>query len=133
MEMKQILKENADTEMVALLNKFFRCFPKAFINGKNEMIAYPPRNSYFLLDNVSSAIEFKCKVLEWLSYETCSDRTSWRSKKYHQDGICKFFGKKFSQRAFDLIYQKLGNGIRRPLCIKFIESGLKMKTLEEGE
>lgn len=111
------------------LEKVYRAFPQAFINKHNEIIIYPRRNTYFRLDDVDDETILSCKILEWLSREA-SKSISPTSKKYHFEGICKYFDKRFTQEEMDEIYDNLGNSIRRTLTIKFVESGLDMSILK---
>lgn len=114
------------------LAKVYRSFPKAFINRLNEMIIYLPVNSYFMLNNVTNQLELDCKILEWCSRQA-SKGTSWQSRKYHFKGICEYFGRDFTEDEMDLIYTKLGNGINRKLCIKYIQSGFDIEVLRNGQ
>ena len=111
------------------LERVYNAFPKAFINRWNEMIIYLIESTYFLLDNVNNELELECKVLEYCSREA-SKGMSKASKNYHFEGICKFFNRKFTQEEMDLIYTKLGNGINRKLCIKYIESSFDLEVLK---
>ena len=113
------------------LQKVYQAFPQAYINKHNEIIIYPRRNTYFRLDDVDDETILSCKVLEWLSREA-SKSISPTSRKYHFEGICKYFGKRFAQEEMDKIYDFLGNSINRPLTIKFIESGFDISVLEEN-
>lgn len=47
-------------------------FPRYFVNSNFEIIIYPARNSYFLLDGVETEQELAAKILEWLSREASS-------------------------------------------------------------
>lgn len=114
------------------LEKVYLAFPQAFINKHNEIIIYPRRNTYFRLDDVDDETILSCKILEWLSREA-SKSISPASKKYHFEGICKYFDRRFTQEEMDEIYDNLGNSIRRTLTIKFIESGLDMSILTKEE
>lgn len=116
----------------ATIKKIFKCFPRALINHNGEMIINPSRNTYFNLFDLPSEEIIQYKILENLSREA-SKGITWQSRKYHFDGICAYFGRKFTQEEMDLIYQKLGNGINRILCEKYIESGFDIKVLEEEE
>lgn len=112
------------------LQRVFDAFPKAFINRMNEMIIYPRENTYFMLDNVSNQLELDCKILEWCSRQA-SKGLSNTSRKYHFSGICKYFDRKFTQEEMSWIYTRLGNGINRTLCIKYIQSGFNINLLKE--
>lgn len=114
------------------LAKVYESFPKAFINKLNEMIIYPPENSYFMLNNVTNQLELDCKILEWCSREA-SKGLFEKSRKYHFKGICRYFNRKFTEDEMDLIYTKLGNGINRELCIKYIQSGFDIEVLRNGQ
>lgn len=114
------------------LEKVYLAFPSSYTNQNNEMIIYPKRNTYFLLDNVSNEMDLDCKILEWLSRETIRS-SSPTSRRYHLDGINRYFKKDFTAKDMELIYRRIGNGINRKLCVKFIESGLDMSILTKEE
>ena len=130
-----------------LIKELQRCFPYSFINENNEFIClfyYGDEcvNSCFRLDNVSSELELKCKVLEYLSRPAFKGFTyagqHWKSRQigeeiydYHLDGINDFLGTHFDNSDIEIIYTYLGNGCNRNLCIKFIESGYNLKVLED--
>lgn len=110
-------------------------FPKGFINKYDEFIAVPQTNLYFLLENVNSPLELKCKVLEWFSrdaYKSQYYRTNWRNEEYRDkilDKINAFLGTHFTREDIGIIYTYLGNNINRKLCIKFIESNYNLEVL----
>lgn len=131
----------------SLLDKLKECFPNSFINRHNEFIGlyeYKDHivNSWFRLDNVASELELKCKVLEYFSRPsfkgfTFADQPLRERQvgeevyKYHLDGINKFLGVGFTTNQIEEIYCRLGNGVNRPLCIKFIESDYDLRVLKE--
>ena len=119
---------SSNKELLAI----YEAFPKAFINSNNEMIIYPPKNIYFLLDNVSNELELQCKVLEWCSREA-SKGYGWQSRKYHREGMCTFFKRDFTQDELDDIYTYLGNGINRLKTIEYIKSGFNREVLKRKE
>lgn len=112
-----------------LRNCLKKAFPEAFINMANEFIVYPPQNTYFLLDNVSSEHELKCKILEWCSREAHKS-VNKKSKEYHFDGINTFLGSLFTDDDMEIIYTKLGNSVNRELTVKFIDSGYDITVLQ---
>lgn len=130
-----------------LLDRLKECFPHSFINRRNEFIGlfeYKKHivNSYFRLDNVLNELELKCKVLEYFSRPsfkgfTFADQPSRERRigeevyKYHLDGINKFLGVGFTANQIEEIYCRLGNGVNRKLCIKFIESNYDFRVLKE--
>ncbi len=132
-----------------LLNKLKECFPCCFINRNNEFIGlfeYKKHivNSYFRLDNVANDLELKCKVLEYFSRPafkgfTFADQHYKERQigeevyKYHLDGINAFLGTNFDTEDIEEIYCRLGNGINRKLCIKFIESKYDFRVLKEQQ
>lgn len=112
------------------LREVYKCFPKAFINQESEMIINPKANTYFALDNIKSQFELDCKVLEYCSREALKSCDA-KSKQYHLLGLSNYFQRDFQPYELDLIYSRLGNGINRPLCIKYIESHFDISVLEE--
>lgn len=131
-----------------LIYKLLGAFNDSFINKRNEFICLWEHkgevvNSYFRLDNVSSELELKCKVLEYLSRPafkgfTFADQPvreriiGEEIYEYHLDGINEFLGTDFTPEDIEKIYTRLGNGVNRNLCIKFIESGYDLGVLKEN-
>jgi len=104
--------------------------PKSFINSSNELIIVPKINIYFRLEDVKNELDFKCKVIAWLS------RPSHKGVSvYWQNGIRKILNQlletNFSKDDMDLIYTYLGNDVNRPLCEKFIQSNYDLTMLRE--
>ena len=114
-------------------------FPNSFINENDEFIAVPSTNLYFLLGNVNSLLELKCKVLEWFSRDALKSmnfRSEWRNKEYRDNILEKindFLGTDFTRDDMELIYTYLGNNINRALCIEFIESDYNLQVIKDYE
>lgn len=106
-------------------------FPKFFVNQNYEIIIYPARNIYFLLDGVETELELKAKILEWLSREACKS-ISRQSQKYHLNGINAFLGTTFTLGDMELIYTYLGNRCNHEKTIRFIESKYDLSVLQEA-
>lgn len=106
---------------------------KSFINEDNELIVIPKINAYFRLENVYTELDFKCKVLNWLSFYASSNHWSKRWSNEIIDYTNFILHTDFSKEDFDTIYNHLGNGINNDLTIKFIQSDYDMKVLEEDE
>lgn len=104
-------------------------FPRSFINERDEFIAEPKGNQYFLLSNCEYPEDIDCKVLEWLSRAaSCAIpyATTWRNDRYHKqmgDCINSFLDTNFTEAEFELIYEKLGNAIHHTKTIEFVKSG----------
>ena len=121
------------------VNDLLDLFPNSYINENDEFIAVPRTNLYFLLGNVNSLLELKCKVLEWFSrdaFKSMNFRSKWRNEEY-RDGIREkindFLGTDFTRDDIGLIYTYLGNNINRDLCIKFIESDYNLQVIKNYE
>lgn len=110
----------------------FSAFPEAFINRNLEFIAYPRRNSYFIIGNVDNEISLKAKVLEWLSRDACKGGNGF-SQKYHLDGINAFLGTAFTKEQMMEIYTYLGNCCNHEKTLRFIGSGYDMEVLKYGK
>lgn len=119
-----------------LLRKTMLTFNNSFINYNFELILIPKLNVSFMLENIKSDVEFKCKILEWVSRpasKACPYKRNYLNIKYRQDilnNINKVLDTHFSEKEIDLIYTKLGNGIKRDLAIKFVLSDYDLKLLE---
>lgn len=113
----------------AVFARLKEAFPQSFLNMRLEFIAHIKRNSYFLMKDVKTETELKCKVLEWLSREACKGGGP-KDQKYHLDGINCFLGTKFTHEEIEEVYTWLGNSVNRDLTLAFIKSGYDMKIFE---
>lgn len=118
-------------ENAEIRNRLIGAFPKFFINRQYEIIIHPTRNSYFLLSDVETELDLKCKILEWLSREACKGGPP-KSQKYHLTGINAFLGTEFSKSDMEEIYTYLGNRCNHLKTIRFIESGYDLSVLKEA-
>ena len=115
-----------------MLNKAFGFKEfEMFINNENELIIVPNINAYFRLDDVKNELDFKCKIIEWLSYYTSINY--WN--RYWSPKMIKFINymldTDFNKEEMLLIYCKLGDGINHQLTIKFIKSECNLKVLKD--
>jgi hypothetical protein len=106
-----------------------RYSPNAFINDNNELIVVPKYNIYFGLKSVSSEMELKCKVIEWLS------RASYKGISYYwqkrvRSIVNEYLETDFSIDKIEIVYTYLGNGCNRKLCEQFIESEYDLSLLK---
>lgn len=110
-------------------------FPGSYINSRDEFIAHPPTNQYFLLGDCETPTDIACKVLEWLSrsaYKAIPYRQEWRNRKLHKfmlDGINAFLHTDFSEDDIAKIYQILGNGVRHDLTAQFVHNCFSVRWL----
>lgn len=115
-----------------MLNKAFGFKEfKMFINNENELIIVPNINAYFRLDDVKNELDFKCKIVEWLSYYTSINHWNryWSPKMINF--INYMLDTDFNKEEMQLIYCKLGNGINHQLTIKFVKSDCNLKVLKD--
>jgi len=94
-------------------------FPKAFLNLRLELIAYPARNTTVPLYGADTIEELNARIIEWCSREACKSYSS-ASQKYHLNGINQFCHTNFNRDGMDYIYTNLGNGINHDLCLRFV-------------
>lgn len=103
----------------------------SFVNENNELIVIPSINAYFRLEDVKTELDFKCKVLNWLSYYASSNH--WN--RYWSRKIMKYINyileTNFTKEDLDLIYCRLGNNVHPALTIKFIENNYDMNVLKK--
>ena len=117
--------------------KLLSAFPRSWINGGLEFIAHTKANEYFRLEDCETEIDVKCKVLEWLSrgaFKTEPFESDSKNQNFHEfmlNGINEYLGTSFTEDDIAIIYQRLGNRVRHPLTVKFVESGYDMTVLEE--
>lgn len=65
-----------------------QAFPGSFINSRDEFMAHPRTNQYFILSDCKAPEDVKAKVLEWLSRPSCKTQPysqEWRNRKFHTD------------------------------------------------
>ena len=94
-------------------------FPKAFLNLRLELIAYPARNTTVPLYGADTLDELNARIIEWCSREACKSNSP-ASMKYHLNGINQFCHTDFTRDGMEYIYTNLGNGINHDLCLRFV-------------
>ena len=119
------------------LKKLMNLFPKSFVNANIELILVPRTNLYFLLSNVESPLDFKCKIIAWCSRACCKTApysSTWRNLQYQEsirDKINCYLGTKFDESQWMYIYTCLGNDVRRGLCEKFVQSNFDIEVIKQ--
>ena len=114
-------------------------FKGSFINYNNELILVPRTNLYFLLNDVKTDFDVKCKLLEWCSRDACKSMPyyqQWRNDKYNNEvleHINNILETSFTHEHMELIYTRLGNRINHSLTIKFIDSDYDISVLEDSK
>ena len=115
-------------ELRVAIDRALAVFPKSFINSSNEIILEPKNNIFFRLEDVENVMDFKCKMLAWLSRPIGKGLN-----KYWWPRVLKSFnellGTSFSRKEMLLIYDRLGNDVNRKLSIQFIESNYDLNLL----
>ena len=104
--------------------------PLCFINTSFELIVEPKNNIYFRLEDIESELDFKCKVIAWLSRPSCKGVSKVWQKKFRAI-VNEFLETDFSEDEMHEIYTWLGNDCNRPLTIKFIECNYDMLLLSQ--
>ncbi|SCX52198.1 hypothetical protein SAMN02787108_01882 [Lysinibacillus fusiformis] len=120
---------NEEIELKSIINQTLQAFPNAFINRSNEIILEPRNNVYFRLEDVTTALDFKCKMFAWLSRPIAKSLNRYWSPKVlssFNEVLCT----NFTNGEMNRIYDRLGNDVNRPLTIRFIESNYDLKLLE---
>lgn len=135
-ETKMDEKERQSTaDMKEARTKLLECFPGSFINARDEFIAHPRTNQYFLLNNCQTVEDVEAKVLEWLSrpaFKTQPYSQEWRNRRFHEfmlAGVNAFLDTDFSEDDMELIYTYMGCGIKHSLMLDFIGHDMSMKWL----
>ncbi len=119
-------------ELQKYLNSIDGIFERAFVNTRLELILEPKHNLYFRLEDVKTELDFKCKMLEWVS-RSCVKGVSTYYQRYFTDRLRTYFKYHFNACELKTIYTYLGNGTDRELCIKYIESNFDIRILIKGE
>ncbi len=132
MEQMQVINNQA-------VIRLMRAYPGSFINDCMEFIADRRINSYIRLEDVPDELTLKAKVIEYFS------RPSFKGEYYrshsknqeiydfHLKGFNKFLGTNFTPDEICDIYCKLGNGVNRPLTLKFIKSGYNLQVVRKND
>lgn len=119
-----------NNEVQILVEKTKEVFPKAYVNGSNELIFDPRINLYFRLEDVENRLEFICKMFAWLSRPISKSLSEYKSrevlKRFNQ-----MLGTSFTKAEMLVIYNYLGNDANRNLCVRFIESNYDLSVLQE--
>lgn len=122
-------------EVLNELKKLLRLFPESYINQNLEVILIPKTNTYFRLEGVGSRRDIIAKLFMWCTRTISKERPykqELRNFQYRYDNtvrLGRYVGKIITTEMVDLIYQKLGNGVRPELTYKFIDSDLDMEVL----
>ncbi|WP_438312258.1 hypothetical protein [Sporosarcina sp. FA9] len=127
-ETEEINDLNKEIALKSIINHSLRIFPKCFINHSNEIILEPKNNVYFRLEDVNTALDFKCKMFAWLSRPIAKSLNKYWSPKVLKS-LNELLETNFTKADMYLIYDALGNDINRALSIKFIESNYDLKVL----
>ena len=121
--------------LINMINKALTnpCDLKCFINNHNELIVSPELNAYFRLEDLETELDFKCKVLEWLSFHVADNH--WFDHDIERINLENFINyileTNFSHDDFQYIYSRLGNRVNHKLTIDFIESNYDMNLLKK--
>lgn len=73
-------------ETMKARKKLLVSFPGSYINSRDEFIAHPRTNQYFLLADCVTPEDIQAKVLEWLSrgaFKTQPYSQEWRNDRFH--------------------------------------------------
>lgn len=131
---------NDELEFIAIHYIYLQSIYGEYTTINNKRIRVPKRgifvNLYFLVENIQTKDEVKCKVLEYFSrpaHKTMygSETTDDLIHQYILDCINQYLNTDFDEDDISLIYTRLGNGVNRPLALKFIESGYDLKVLKQ--
>lgn len=125
-------KLNEEIALKSIINHALNVFPKSFINHSNELIIDPRNHISFRLEDVTTVLEFKCKVFAWVSRPIAKSLNKYWSPRV-LDGVNRLLQTNFSKDDMWWIYDRLGNDINRNLAIKFVESNYDMDVLGPRE
>lgn len=121
-------------KMPQYISKLFKCFNGAFINARNEFIAHPKSNLYFMLDDVDNEEDVYFKLLAWFSRAALKGQpynADFRNRKYNEmilNCINEYCGTAFSHDDIEKIYCEFGNGVNEKGCREFIKRGFKWES-----
>lgn len=107
-------------------------FERAFINTRYELILEPKHNIYFRLEDIETELDFKCKMIAWVS-RSCIKGCSFHYQRYFTNRLRSFFKYSFDREDLIIVYTLLGNDVNRKLCEQYILSGFDIKILMNYE
>ena len=90
-----------------------------------------------MLDDCHDPRDVKAKVLMWFSRPCCKAvvyKSEKRNDKFYKEMtamLSEYLGVGLTVEQVMVIYQTLGNGVRKNLTYKFIDSGYDFKVLED--
>ena len=111
------------------LEKFMKLVPESFVNYRCEFIIYRKENIFFQLHNVENELDFKFKILAWLSRPIHKELSKRKASELLR-AINEYLETNFLIEDFDLIYTKLGNACNKDLAINFIENNYNLELLK---
>lgn len=126
-------------EVMTELKKIMSIFPDSFLNRNFELILIPKTNTYFLAEDCLSKRDIIAKLLMWCSRDASKGapfKNRTKNLCFQEDNrsyLNYYLGTEFSREDINLIYQKLGNGVRPAMTYEFIDGGFDMKILKEVE
>lgn len=124
-------------EVLVELKKLMEIFPDSFINRNMELILIPKTNTYFITEDCANKRDVIAKLLMWCTRDISKGipfKNEIKNRCFRGNNLIylnSYLGTEFYEDDLALIYQKLGNGIRRELTYKFIDSGFDIKVLQE--
>ncbi len=134
--------EEKEMDLIETSNRLKTCFPRS-IFYMGDFCPFAGTEIKFNLMNCKTELEVKCKVLEVFSTATFKAEPFKNGyvnngfQDYMLTGINRFLEielteKELTAEGIELIYKKIGDGINRELCEKFIKSGYDLTVLKEG-
>lgn len=106
--------------------------PHCFINSRFELIIEPKHNIYFLLDDIETELDLKCKVIAWLSRPSIKGISEYWQIRIRAL-FNEFLGTSFTYSQMEQIYTYLGNGINKGKCIEFINANYDLSLLKRED
>ena len=123
---------NMENTLQMEINKISIIFPKCFISNSNELILDPKQNIYFLLYDVKTVLDFKCKFIAYVSRYACKGSTL-KKQALVREKFNRYLGTHFSEEdILYYIYTKLGCDANRELCKKFVESNYDLSVISNS-
>lgn len=102
---------------------------KTYINSEKELIIIPHTGIYVPLKNIHSELDFKCKILEYLSYYVAQNHWDDKLSPKILDFINYVLKTNFTSNDLTKIYCVLGDFNKRDLTIKFVENNYNLSLL----
>lgn len=123
--------------MVQTIKTLGECFPGGYVNFDQEFVAHRRAGAVCDMKGCTSPLELRCRVIEQLVGHCCKTRpfkgaeANVSFRRFMMEGMGRFLGVKLVESEYELVYERLGNGIDRQLTVEWVRSGYDLRVLRQ--